>query len=131
MPDKDNNILKYNHGEKSMKSPFMIYANMDSLLKKISTCHNNPEESSTTKINEHTPSGYSFFTHYSIDNTKNNLDYYGGHDFMEKFFKGLKEHAKKRINYEEKEMIPLTYEENESCKVDSISLLYMQKKVDY
>ena len=26
MPTKDNNIIKYNHGEKSMKGPFVIYA---------------------------------------------------------------------------------------------------------
>ena len=32
MPDKDNNILKYNHGENFMKAPFIIYADMDSLL---------------------------------------------------------------------------------------------------
>ena len=56
MPDKDNNVLKYNHGEKSMKVPFIIYAEKESLLEKISTCHNNPNESSTTKINKHTPS---------------------------------------------------------------------------
>ena len=29
MPNKDNNILKYNHGEKSMRVPFIIYANLD------------------------------------------------------------------------------------------------------
>ena len=26
MPEEDNKILKYNHGEKSMKVPFTIYA---------------------------------------------------------------------------------------------------------
>ena len=29
---------------------------------KINNCHNNPKKSSTTKINKHTPSGYSLFT---------------------------------------------------------------------
>ena len=32
MPNKDNNILKYNHGEKSKKVPFIIYAETESLL---------------------------------------------------------------------------------------------------
>ena len=59
MPDKDNKILKYNHGEKFMKVPFIIYADLDSLLEKMDTCHNTPEKSSTTKINKYTPSGYS------------------------------------------------------------------------
>ena len=34
MPKEGNKILKYNHGEKSMKVPFIIYADMKSLLKK-------------------------------------------------------------------------------------------------
>ena len=76
MSEKDNKILKYNYGEKSMKVPFIIYADLESLLEKMNTCHNNPEKSSTTKINKHTPSGYLLFTHCSFDTTKNKLDYY-------------------------------------------------------
>ena len=55
MPTKDNNIIKYNQGEKSLKLPFIIYADLECLLEKINTCYNNPELSSTTKINKHTP----------------------------------------------------------------------------
>ena len=51
MPTKDNNIIKYNHGEKSVKVPFTIYADLECLLEKMSICINNPNESSTTKIN--------------------------------------------------------------------------------
>ena len=58
MPPKGNNIIKYNHGEKSMKLPFVIYADLKCLLEKMSTCQNNPNKSSTTKINKHAPSGY-------------------------------------------------------------------------
>ena len=49
MPKEDNKILKYNHGEKSMKVPFIISADLNALLEKMSTCHNNPEKWSTTK----------------------------------------------------------------------------------
>ena len=35
MPNEDNNILKYNHGEKFMNVPFIICANMESLLEKF------------------------------------------------------------------------------------------------
>ena len=73
MPNKDNNILKYIHGENFMKAPFIIYADMESLLEKISTCRNNPNESSTIKINKHKPSGYSLFTYCSFDNRKIDL----------------------------------------------------------
>ena len=111
MPAKDNNIIKYNHGEKSMKVPFIIYADLECLLEKMSTCIKNPNESSTTKINKHTPSGYSIFTSCSFDESRNKLNYYRGKDFMKKFCKDLKEHATRIINYEKKKIIALTKEE--------------------
>ena len=111
MPNEDNKIIKYNQGEKSIKSPFIIYADLECLLEKISTFYNNLEESSTTEINKHTLSGYLLFTHCSFDKTKNKLDYYKGDNCMKKFCKDLREHATKIINYEKKDMIPLTKKE--------------------
>ena len=111
IPTKDSNIIKYNHGEKSMKLPFVIYADLECLLEKISTCENNPNESSTTKINKHTPSSYSIFTSCSFDESKNQLNYYRGKDHMKKFCKDLREHATRIINYEKKRMVPLTKKE--------------------
>ena len=78
MPTKSNNIIKYNHGEKSMKLPFVIYVDLECLLEKMSTCINNPNESSATKINKYTLSGYSIFTHCSFDKSKNKPNYYRG-----------------------------------------------------
>ena len=71
MPKKGKNRLKYNHGEKPMKVPFIIYADTEPLLEKIDTFYSNPKKSSTTEINKHTASGYSLFTHCSLDITKN------------------------------------------------------------
>ena len=82
-----------------MKVPFIIYADVESLLEKMSTGHNNPEKSSTTKINKHAPSGYSLFTNCSFDLTKNKLDCYRCKDCMKRFCKDLKQHATKIINY--------------------------------
>ena len=73
MPTKDNYVIKYNQGEKSIKLPFVIYADLECLLEKMSTCQINPNESSTTEINKHAPSGYSIFTHCSFDQTRNKL----------------------------------------------------------
>ena len=63
MLEKDHKIFKYKHDEKSLRAPFVIYADLECLLEKMSICHNNPEKSSTTKVNKYTPSGYSLFTH--------------------------------------------------------------------
>ena len=97
MPNKDNNILKHKSGEKYMRVLFIIYVDMEPLLEKTSICYNNSNESSITKINKHTPSGYSLFTHCSFDYAKNKLDYYRGHDCMKMFCEDLKEHAKRKI----------------------------------
>ena len=114
IPTKDNNAIKYNHGEKSIKLPFVVYVDLECLFEKMSTCYNNPEESSTTKINKQTPSGYSIFTHCLFDKSKSKLNYYRGEDCMTKFCKDLREHATKIINYENKDMIPLTKKEEEN-----------------
>ena len=97
MPTKNNNIIKYKQGEKSIKLPFAVYADLECLLEKMSTCQHNPNESSTTEINKHTPSGYSIFTHSSFDQTKNKLDHYRGKDCMKKFSKDLRDHATKKL----------------------------------
>ena len=94
-----------------MKIPFLICTDMESLLETIDTFHNNPEKSSTTKINKHAASGYSLFTHCLLDVTKNKHDYYRGKDCMKSFCKDFKVHATKIISYKRKEIIPLTIEE--------------------
>ena len=46
---EDNNTLKYNHGEKSIKVLFTIYADLECLLIKQQSCQNNPNESYTER----------------------------------------------------------------------------------
>lgn len=58
---KEENILKYNPGEKSLKVSFFTYTDMESLHDKIDTCHNNPEYSSTSKTDEYPAFVYSLF----------------------------------------------------------------------
>ena len=53
---------------------------------------------------------------FKFDKKENKLNYYRGRDYIEKLSKKLKERALKIINYEEKEMIPLTKDENKSYK---------------
>ena len=114
MPSPSNDITKYNSEEKSLELPFIIYADLECLLKKIDTCYNNPELSSTTKINQHIPSGYSIYTNCSFDKANNKLSYYRGEDCMKRFCKDLKDHATKIIDFKKKTMIPLTKEEEDN-----------------
>ena len=81
-----------------MRAPFVIYADVECLLEKMSTCHNNRKKSSTIKINKYTPSNYSLFTYCLFDTTENKLDSYRGKNCMKNFCLDLKEHATKIIN---------------------------------
>ena len=95
MPEEDNKVLKYSLGVKSMNVSFIIYFDLESLLKKMSACHNNPKKSSTININKYTASGYSLFTNCSFDITKHKIDYYRGKNCMKNFCQDLKKQATK------------------------------------
>ena len=71
MLEEGENILKYSPGDKSLKAPFIIYADLECLLKKEQSCQNNPENSYTQRKAKHKPSGYSLSLICSFDETKN------------------------------------------------------------
>ena len=102
MPTDKNNIIKYNQGDKSLKLLFINYADLECLFKKIDAFYNNPDLSSTTKINQHIPSGYSIYTNCSFDKSNNKLSHYRGEDCMKRFCKDLKDHATKIIDFKKK-----------------------------
>ena len=87
---------------------------LECLLKKMWSCQNNPENSYTEKKVKHKPSGYAWCSICSFDDTKNKRYFYRGKDCIEKFCKDLKELGTEIINFEEKEMIPLTNKEIKS-----------------
>ena len=49
MPKWVEKILKYNPGKKSLKAPFVIYLDLECLLKKEQSYENNLEKSYTEK----------------------------------------------------------------------------------
>ena len=63
MSEAYNNILKFSLEQKSLKIPFIIYTDTESLLEKISTCDSNPKESYKTIISKHACSVWSFTIH--------------------------------------------------------------------
>ena len=58
MPAEKYNLLEFSQYMKWDKMPYIIYADIEYLIKKIDGCANNPEKSSTTKIGEHILCGY-------------------------------------------------------------------------
>ena len=90
MPDVDNNILESKPGKKSLKHPFIIYADLECLLLKINTCNNNPNKSYTTAKASHKPSGYSLLTSCLFDKSEKKQTYYRKGNCMKRFYKDLK-----------------------------------------
>ena len=77
--------LKCNEYMKSDKMSYIIYADFESLIRKIDRRANNPESSSTTKIGEHIPCGYSMSTICGFDHIEDKHTLHRGKDCMKKF----------------------------------------------
>ena len=75
MPKEDEKILRYNHGEKLLKAPFVFTFDIECLLKTLQSPQNNPEKSYTQKKAKHEPSGWAMFTKCSFGNKSNRVDY--------------------------------------------------------
>ena len=76
IPTKNNNALKYNHGQKSLKVPFTIYADLECLLIKQQSCQNNPNESYTERKAMQEPCGYTLSLVSSFDSKQNKRSFY-------------------------------------------------------
>ena len=55
---EDTKILDFNEYQKSDKTLFIIYADFECIIEKIYECKINPENSFTTKLSDHIPSGF-------------------------------------------------------------------------
>ena len=102
MPSEDTNILEFNQNQKSDKAPFITYADLECIIEKIEGCKTNPENSSTSKVSEHIPPGFSMSTICSFRSIENKHDMYRGKDCMKNFCEFLREHAMKIINFKKK-----------------------------
>ena len=111
---KEHEKIKHLPGEKSLKAPFIVYADLECLLKKMLSCKNNSENYYIEKKVKRKPSEYAWCWICSFDNTKNRHHLYRRKDCIEKFCKDLKDLGTEIIILEEKKMIPLTNKEIKS-----------------
>ena len=126
MPTKLNKILKYNHGEKSLKTPFVIYVDLECLLSKKKSCQNNRNESYTERKAIYEACGYSLDLVCLFESKEHS--FYRENDCIKTFCSELIELGTKVVNYEQKEMTPLTTMIFFFMKVKKY-VIYMQKRV--
>ena len=93
MPEKGSKIIFKNHW-KSEKMPFIIYADMESILKPIEKCDSDPEKKYTQKYQKHEPVSFSYYIKCSYNDKTFEPRSYRGVHAMEKFVEMLEEDAK-------------------------------------
>ena len=54
-------FLNFNHAERKMRVPFVMYANFESFIKPINTCSPNEKQSFTKKYQKHIPSSFCYY----------------------------------------------------------------------
>ena len=85
MPSKDTKVIIFNQYQKADKALLITYANLECLMEKIGGCKNNPENASTTKVDEHFLSGFSMSTIFPFKSIANKHDMYRCKDCMKSF----------------------------------------------
>ena len=80
---------------KSDKIPYIIQADLESLIKKIDGCVNNPENCSTIKISKQINCGYSMPAIWGFDEIEDKHTLYCGKDCVKRFCTSLRELTKK------------------------------------
>ena len=102
MPSEDNKVLGFNQYQTSDKIPSIIYADVESLIKKVDGCKNNPEKLSTRKIGQNIPCGYSMSNIWTFDGIENMHEVCRGENCMKNFCASLRENVMKIINFDKK-----------------------------
>ena len=91
MPTKGKSIVKYTDGQYQFKVPFVIYADLESILVPVSSSANDP----TRGINIHEPSGWCMNSTFSYSNKLKKLQQYRSKDCISKFCEMIMLEAKR------------------------------------
>ena len=95
MPDKENNILKFINFHKQQPVPFIIYADFEAIIEKISGCKPNNDKSYTEAYQKHTDCGYGYKVVCCYDNKYTKpVQIYRGEKAVYKFMESMLEEVK-------------------------------------
>ena len=93
MPKEGKNKMAFKNFHKQMKAPYVVYADFESIVKKIHTCEPDDKKSFTVKTEKHEPCGFSYVVVRSDGQTK--VPYtYRGEDAVYAFLRYLLDEEK-------------------------------------
>ena len=105
MPSEKDNISEFNQNEETDTLPYIIYADIESVIKKIDGSPSNTEKSSGSKLGERIPWWYSMSTVWEFDHIENKHTLYCGKEHRKAFNSRPREHARKILNFEKKKVL--------------------------
>ena len=98
MSSEDTKTFEFNQNQKSDKTPFIFYADLEYIIQKNDGCKNVTENSSATSASQNIPPGFSISTIFSFRGIENKHNVYRDEDCMKMFSEFLRKPAVKMIN---------------------------------
>ena len=91
--------LSFKNYNRSMRVPFIVYADFESFIKPIDTCGSNPKNSYTKQYQKHTPSGFCYYIKCFDDEvySQNPVTYTAGTENVAQIFVNMLEENVKSI----------------------------------
>ena len=131
MPDKDNNILKFNNFHKQQPVPFVIYADFEAITEKISGCQPNNNKSYTEAYQKHADCGYGYKIVCCYDDKYSKpVTIYRGEKAVNKFMEAMLEEVKYCTKIMKKEFnkpLRMTKEDEEEFQKANECHIYNKK----
>ena len=93
MPKEEQNKMTFKNHYKQMKSPYVVYADFECVLRKIDTCEPDNKRSFTVKTEKHEPCGFSYLVARS-DGKNYGPFTYRGEDAVFAFLTYLQNHER-------------------------------------
>ena len=115
---KPGETIEFKNHKKSMRVPFVIYADFEAVSEKIDSATPNPEKSFTEKYQKHTPSGFCYYV--KKDGVENYAEpvVYRGEDCVEKLCAMIEDEVKE-IGAIYKNIVPLEMTAEDNKKFQS------------
>ncbi len=116
MPEEGKDILRYQEGSKSIRVPFIIYADTECIIRPIHSVENRSDKSSTRNVAEHVGCGAAMLIKFAHGEYKRTFEQCRGEDAISTFCKTLKRQVERAVRYKKREMNPLTPEEKQQYR---------------
>ena len=106
---KQGSTVEFKDGQNQFRVPFIMYADLESILEPIHGPNPDPNQPYTNEVNQHTPSGWCVYSKFAYGDVDNLLRLYRGPDCIETFCNYIKGEAHRLYHmFPKLPMAPLT-----------------------